>query len=555
MPTIPTLKAAATGPNSVKVSWSNVSGETAYELHVSKAGGSFSFLVKPAKNVVSYEHKGLQPGTDYVYRVRSIGPTTNSKWSSHARATTHEPEPVKPAAPTNLRIVYESSFQRINAQWDPVNKSCKVFVNGQFAKYDSNGQTTIPYSGLAPIRIGVTVADEIESEMTEATYTPASAPTPIPTPTPTPTPENPSGALARPRPAQPTRVVKRGSYLTDIGRGEVVALQPGVLSKGVKNNGGILMPIPELEEVTLTGTANTDGGYVLDCDGNESRVCRVKFDAEYGDTKEIIACKLGCKDPYFDFISWTDRLSGVWKGAEHDDLVDNFVAYGCGSDAVLGGARNDNHNVYGYYFSSKTGRLRFAGAPGRPFKMVVLSNFVGRSMMTRGYSYIEDFYFQVMHPDGRMLGVRGTEGTSASFILQRGTLKGAPKSEWWERAAAGAQLENGGDTDTGGVDQTCAFFALYDITFDTMDILQMNASLLPGPADKGGRNFELKRIRAINHIGGSLIDLKKNQMPDGSWVSPKGLLEDVKGSGPTLTALLNTHPSTVTVTNCSVEKK
>lgn len=108
LPSTPTVTATEDGTDAVDVSWTNVAGETGYQLERSLAAASGFVLIQTlAADVTSFSNTGLNDATTYYYRVRAYvtrdSTTDYSAYSTVDDATTDaepgEPPPSEPLPP------------------------------------------------------------------------------------------------------------------------------------------------------------------------------------------------------------------------------------------------------------------------------------------------------------------------------------------------------------------------------------------------------------------------------------------------------------------------
>jgi len=111
----------AVSDSRIDVSWQdNSNNETGFEVHRSIDGstGAFMLLATTAAGVTARGDLGLNPSTQYCYKVRAIktadGRTRYSNFSNTACATTLAPRP--PNAPSNTQVVAVSD-SRIDVSW------------------------------------------------------------------------------------------------------------------------------------------------------------------------------------------------------------------------------------------------------------------------------------------------------------------------------------------------------------------------------------------------------------------------------------------------------
>lgn len=113
------LTATAVSPSQVDLAWRDKSSsETGFEVQRSTAGpsGTFAPLTETGANVTTYSNTGLSPSTQYCYKVRAIGGTSNKpKYSAFSNTSCATPAP-PPAAPSGLSAITVSSTQ-IDLSW------------------------------------------------------------------------------------------------------------------------------------------------------------------------------------------------------------------------------------------------------------------------------------------------------------------------------------------------------------------------------------------------------------------------------------------------------
>jgi hypothetical protein len=95
------LNATTLSSVSIRVVWTDHSGsESGFEIYQKQGGGSWQPESTVGANVQSKEITGLQPGTEYCYKVRAASSYGYSDWSNTDCDTTHAGVP---AAPSNLQ--------------------------------------------------------------------------------------------------------------------------------------------------------------------------------------------------------------------------------------------------------------------------------------------------------------------------------------------------------------------------------------------------------------------------------------------------------------------
>ena len=105
-PTGPTLTLArlATDPtNAFRLTWTNVVGETAYEIERSSDGGTFARVKKVDADKTAWSDAGLVSGATYWYRVRALITDGAGQYGAIASAAL-APETAVPSAPTALAV-------------------------------------------------------------------------------------------------------------------------------------------------------------------------------------------------------------------------------------------------------------------------------------------------------------------------------------------------------------------------------------------------------------------------------------------------------------------
>lgn len=73
--------AASTAHTSIKLSWTNVTGETAYRVDRSIDGENWTTAVTTSANVTAWTDNTLSPDTNYYYRVRAANASGAGDWS------------------------------------------------------------------------------------------------------------------------------------------------------------------------------------------------------------------------------------------------------------------------------------------------------------------------------------------------------------------------------------------------------------------------------------------------------------------------------------------
>jgi dipeptidyl aminopeptidase/acylaminoacyl peptidase len=145
--------------NRIDVSWrDNSSNETGFEIHRSLAGpdSPFSLVAALGAQRVNYNDAGLNPATQYCYKLRALravgGKTTYSEFSATACATTSAPSPPPPPPPPPVRSQLQITASTIGTALDTNGYSLSVWR----AWRDGGGflgvaSTTLPANGSVTI--------------------------------------------------------------------------------------------------------------------------------------------------------------------------------------------------------------------------------------------------------------------------------------------------------------------------------------------------------------------------------------------------------------------
>lgn len=105
------LNAAAVSPSRISLNWTdNSSNETEFYVERSTGGGYWALVNWAGENVTSVEDSGLDPATNYSYRVRAYNQNGGSNYSNVAYAVTHGCD-----CPDNVSAVQIANF--VNLSW------------------------------------------------------------------------------------------------------------------------------------------------------------------------------------------------------------------------------------------------------------------------------------------------------------------------------------------------------------------------------------------------------------------------------------------------------
>src|SRR5713226_6725954 len=150
--------AVAVNESRIDVSWrDNSANETGFEVHRSIDGSTGTFTLVATTGVTARGDLGLNPSTQYCYKVRAFktadGQTRYSSFSNTACATTLAPPP--PNAPSNTHVVAVSD-SRIDVSWQD-NSTNETGFEVHRAATGSNGAFTL----LATTAAGVTARGDL----------------------------------------------------------------------------------------------------------------------------------------------------------------------------------------------------------------------------------------------------------------------------------------------------------------------------------------------------------------------------------------------------------
>lgn len=113
----PTISALAY--DQVRASWDNVTGETGFELEISKNGGPFVLVASPAADVLTYDYTDPDPADGqnvYQMQVRAVNANGPSEWATSGTVTT--PARVPPPVPADPGT---TPVSRISEKWSNFN--------------------------------------------------------------------------------------------------------------------------------------------------------------------------------------------------------------------------------------------------------------------------------------------------------------------------------------------------------------------------------------------------------------------------------------------------
>lgn len=128
------INAVSVGPKNT-LTWSNTAGAESYEIEVD---GS---LINVGMNTV-YEHIGLLPNTQHLYRVRTVNEVSPSEWSEYIHKTS------APGTPTKLSGI--SDVTSVSITWDAVELAAGYDIEVNGSTIDNGASTSYIHKGLQP---------------------------------------------------------------------------------------------------------------------------------------------------------------------------------------------------------------------------------------------------------------------------------------------------------------------------------------------------------------------------------------------------------------------
>ena len=153
------LAATAISPSEIDLTWvDNSDNEDEFEIQ-RDSGSGFQGITSVGADSTAFSDSGLDPETEYTYRVRSSNGSGNSEWSAAFSATTLPLDVLAPESPSGLQATVASSSQ-INLTWeddsdteDEFEISRKQGSAGQWQTIDSVLQDSESYqdTGLDPV--------------------------------------------------------------------------------------------------------------------------------------------------------------------------------------------------------------------------------------------------------------------------------------------------------------------------------------------------------------------------------------------------------------------
>lgn len=114
------LTASATSSSRIALSWSDVQGESSYQIERSLDGITWTLAGTAGADATSFTDTGLTASTAYSYRVQAINAGGASAFSNTATATTPA-APQVPATPTGLTADATTTPGQVDLSWNDVD--------------------------------------------------------------------------------------------------------------------------------------------------------------------------------------------------------------------------------------------------------------------------------------------------------------------------------------------------------------------------------------------------------------------------------------------------
>lgn len=136
-PSVPAVNAASSGYNSVKVSWSKVTGAAGYEVYSTDTG---NVVARVGSGSTSCTVKGLKTGKKYGYKVRAYSTSDSGKkaYSAYSASKYTKPVPAK----TKISKISKSGSRSLKVTWKKVSGAtgyCVYMATKSKGKYKKIG--------------------------------------------------------------------------------------------------------------------------------------------------------------------------------------------------------------------------------------------------------------------------------------------------------------------------------------------------------------------------------------------------------------------------------
>ncbi len=142
MPTAPANLKASVSYNSIKLTWSAVSGATGYQVYYATSQtGKYTKLATNNSKTLTFTHKSLTTGKTYYYKVRSYKTVGGKNYYSSYSAAAVKPLPAVPGAVKAASASYNS----VKISWNAVSGATKYVVyycTSQSGTYKELARTT-----------------------------------------------------------------------------------------------------------------------------------------------------------------------------------------------------------------------------------------------------------------------------------------------------------------------------------------------------------------------------------------------------------------------------
>ena len=138
VPAVPTgLTATPANDSQINVAWNSVSNATGYDLEIDG-------VVVDKATSLTHAHTGLDPSTQYTYRVRARNALGNSAWSAQASASTYaegQSGPALPSVPTVVAATSLSGSTSATLTWEPPANNGGAAITGYLVGRDGTDST------------------------------------------------------------------------------------------------------------------------------------------------------------------------------------------------------------------------------------------------------------------------------------------------------------------------------------------------------------------------------------------------------------------------------
>lgn len=115
-PTAPAnLQAQALSTTSIRLTWTDATGETSYRVEMKTLGGTFQQVATADEDETSVDVSGLAPATGYIFRVRAENSSGSSAYTSEVLAATDAP--VAACVPDATTLCVNNGRFQVRTHW------------------------------------------------------------------------------------------------------------------------------------------------------------------------------------------------------------------------------------------------------------------------------------------------------------------------------------------------------------------------------------------------------------------------------------------------------